>query len=391
MHGPRSPEREKLLAAAKETATTVERDAEQAERDGTLTPATVEALVNAGLFRAFLPTELGGFEADPLTLVELVEEIARQDGSAGWCVGMGGIISGIAGAMLEEEAAHTVFKDPTTICAGGFPPQGRAVAVEGGYQVRGHFRFGSGCRHAAWMVLTCIEFDGDAPATTPTGFPAMRSFCVPRERVVIHDNWRVAGLEGTASCDYSVEDEFVPANFSFAMGSEPARRGSGLFFLPILSIAAIPHSGLALGIGKRSLEEIGEFALSRQRLASASPLAQRAVFQNGFAQSRARLCAARLLAFDSYGAMWSTYSAGEKVTLMQRADSAAATTYAYNTSVEVTEFAFRAAGGAVLFRDQRLQRCFRDIQAGAQHIVPSDESWERIGQVYLGVGTPPMI
>jgi alkylation response protein AidB-like acyl-CoA dehydrogenase len=115
------------------------------------------------------------------------------------------------------------------------------------------------------------------------------------------------------------------------------------------------------------------------------------VFQNGFAQAQTRLRAARLLAFESYGAMWSTHTSGQPVSLAQRADATAATTYAYNVSVEVAEFAFRAAGGAALFRDQRLQRCFRDIQAGSQHIVPSEETWERVGQAYLGVGTPAMI
>jgi len=391
MHGPRSPERDALLAAARATAEIVERDAEQAERDGTLTPATVEALKQAGVFRAFLPAELGGVGADPLTLIELVEEVARQDGSAGWCVGTGGIISGIASAMLETEAAQTVFKDPTTICAGGFPPQGRADAVDGGYRVSGRFRFGSGCRHAAWMVLSCIEFEDAEPLKAESGLPATRSFCVPRERVVIHDNWHAAGLEGTASCDYSLDDEFVPANFSFSIERDAPRRGAPLYSLPTLSIAAFPHSGFALGVGKRALEEIGVFALSRQRLGSASPLAQRAVFQNGFAQAQTRLRAARLLAFESYGAMWSTHSSGQPLSLAQRADGAAATTYAYNVSVEVAEFAFRAAGGAALYRDQRLQRCFRDIQAGAQHIVPSEETWERVGQVQLGVGTPGMI
>ncbi len=39
----------------------------------------------------------------------------------------------------------------------------------------------------------------------------------------------------------------------------------------------------------------------------------------------------------------------------------------------------------------RLQRCLRDIQAGSQHIVASDESWERFGQVWLGVGEPAMV
>lgn len=108
-------------------------------------------------------------------------------------------------------------------------------------------------------------------------------------------------------------------------------------------------------------------------------------------KARTCLAAARLLALESTEAIWSSHISGQEINLAQRAECAAATTYAYNVSVEVAEFAFRATGGAGVYRDQRLQRCFRDIQTGSQHIVPGDESWERVGQVMLGVGTPAMI
>jgi len=72
-------------------------------------------------------------------------------------------------------------------------------------------------------------------------------------------------------------------------------------------------------------------------------------------------------------------------------EAAAATTNAYEAAAEAASFAFRAGGGAVLFRSGRLQRCFRDIQAGAQHIVVSDESYERAAQLWLGVGEPQML
>ena len=71
-----------------------------------------------------------------------------------------------------------------------------------------------------------------------------------------------------------------------------------------------------------------------------------------------------------------------------RADLAAATVHAYRTGTEVAEFAFRAGGASSLYLDGELQRCHRDLQAGAQHVVASEEGFERAGQVYLGVGTP---
>lgn len=390
MQGPYSADRDALLDAARACEDVVVRDAAASERAGTLTRASVDALVEARLFRAFLPASLGGLETDPLTLIEIVETIASQDGSAGWSVGMGGIISGIAAALLPEEGAKQVFEDPDTICAGGFPPQGRAVRETGGHRIGGHFRFGSGCRHAGFMVLTCLEFEPDGAGAGEKGAPAMRSFCVPTERVTIHDNWQVAGLEGTASNDYSVEDLFVPASHSFAMEATPLR-GSALYGLPLLSVAAVPHSGFALGLGTQALQLVREHARGTQRLGSAARLADRAVFQNGFAQAATRLRAARCLALDCFGALWEACREGREVTLEERAAAGAATTFAYQVAVEAGTFAFRSAGGAALYRTGRLQRCFRDIQAGAQHIVPSEESWERVGQVLLGVGTPAMI
>ena len=46
---------------------------------------------------------------------------------------------------------------------------------------------------------------------------------------------------------------------------------------------------------------------------------------------------------------------------------------------------FRAAGGGALYRTGVLQRSLRDINAAAQHIMVADSSYERLGQILLGV------
>ena len=40
---------------------------------------------------------------------------------------------------------------------------------------------------------------------------------LPRDQVVIHDNWQVAGLKGTGSCDFSIENVFVPEEMTCAL------------------------------------------------------------------------------------------------------------------------------------------------------------------------------
>ena len=354
----------------------------------------IGCILEADLLRAALPREVGGAELPAPALVELVEEIARQDGSTGWCFGMNSLVGGIAAATLPESGRRRIFdaRAPgATLIAGGFPPHGRAERRGDDWIVSGHFRFGSGCRHAHYMVCTCIEMSDGQPRMT-AGMPAIRSFVIPTQEIRIEDNWHVAGLEATASCDYHADALLVPGDASFASGMTFApERGLALYQLPLLSLAGAPHAGFALGVGKRALEEIAAHATWRQRLGSHARLADRSSFQQGFGRASARLRAARSFALETLSALHDHVDRGHEIPLSARADAAAATTQAYEAAAEAATFAFRAGGGAALFRAGRLQRCFRDIQAGSQHIVVSDESFERAAQVWLGIGTPAML
>ena len=44
----------------------------------------------------------------------------------------------------------------------------------------------------------------------------IRLFVLPKNQVVVHDNWQVAGLKASGSSDYSVEDMFVPEEMTIA-------------------------------------------------------------------------------------------------------------------------------------------------------------------------------
>jgi len=99
-----------LLSRAEALASIVEDEAPAAEAAGTLQAKTVEAIRDAGLLKAFLPVELGGYECDLSTLVALVAELSRQDGSAGWCFGMNGVITSICAAHLPDEGIELIYR-----------------------------------------------------------------------------------------------------------------------------------------------------------------------------------------------------------------------------------------------------------------------------------------
>src|SRR5205085_662927 len=46
-------------------------------------------IANAGLFKVALSDAEGGFGADVLTTLRVIEEVARAEGSTGWCLAMG--------------------------------------------------------------------------------------------------------------------------------------------------------------------------------------------------------------------------------------------------------------------------------------------------------------
>ena len=81
-----------LLATVRALADEVSARAGEAERAGTMPVDLVDRFRQAGLFRALQPRALGGFELEPREFVELIEELSRADGSAGWTatIGAGG-------------------------------------------------------------------------------------------------------------------------------------------------------------------------------------------------------------------------------------------------------------------------------------------------------------
>src|SRR5438128_2478000 len=114
-----------------------------------------------------------GVGADILTTLRVIEEVARADGSTGWCLAMG-INSFRQSAQFAPEVRRTLFhSDPIGVSAGSANPRGRAVAVPGGYRVTGHWFFASGCMHPFLLHRAFKVFHGDVARRQPHGGQAV--------------------------------------------------------------------------------------------------------------------------------------------------------------------------------------------------------------------------
>ena len=80
-----------------------------------------------------------------------------------------------------------------------------------------------------------------------------------------------------------------------------------------------------------------------------------------------------------------------RLTARQHTELRSVAVHATEVALDVTTGAFRAAGGSALYRSSVLQRCLRDLNAGAQHFMVNDSAYEALGQFVLGqAGAEPM-
>jgi alkylation response protein AidB-like acyl-CoA dehydrogenase len=377
----REAKRQVLLAAVERVRDTLLAGADAAEANATLPPATVQALDEAGLLALKLPAVLGGAEADLVTQLEVLEAVTYIDTSAGWCTLIGAAAIAGPGAFLADEAIAQIFVDgQVPRAAGTFMPSGQAVPVEGGYRVSGRWAFASGIRHAQWVSATTRVIGEGAAA------PALRRMVMPVTDVQIHDNWQVMGLQGTGSCDFSVTDLFVPERFSWdALRTRP-QRGGPLYRLGMPAFVANEHVAFALGVGRRALDTLLDRAPSQQRgYGPRSTLAARPALQRAIGEGELRLRAARALAIECYEAAWAIVCAGQTLPPRWQAELRSVATFATEVAVDVTTQMFRYSGGTALYVTHVLQRCLRDINAAAQHLMVSDAAYENYGQFLLGL------
>lgn len=195
------------IAAATALVPHIEELAPEIERERRLLPELVEAFRSAGFFHLPIPADRDGLQADPVTAAKVVEEVARGDGSAGWCIMIAQQNAGFAG-FLPVERAKEVWGNRQIMC-GTARPTGRAVKQGDGFVVTGRWPFASGSSHADWFGAECMLFDGDEPIRDAEGNHKSRMLMVPRGEVTIHDTWHTTGLRGTASNDFEVKGALV--------------------------------------------------------------------------------------------------------------------------------------------------------------------------------------
>ena len=374
------------LRRARELGPELDAAAEEIERRRELPEPIVEALVERGLFRLLLPGTLGGAELRPAAYVSVIEEVAKHDASAAWCLGQACGCT-MTSAYLDPAVAPEIFGGKRGIVAWGPPGPAEARTVPGGYRLTGTWSFASGSHHATWLGAHVAILDPNgAPQLGPDGGPVMCTLLFPKASASLTDIWHVIGLRGTGSDSYTVTDLFVPEKYTVLRENAAKPRQPGLLYaFSSSNIYASGFAGVALGIARSALDAFIELARDKIPRGAKRTLRDNNVVQAQVSQSEARLCAARAFLLGSLDEIWWDVSGSGRLTMDHNTTIRLASTWAIHQARDVVDMAYHAAGATAIFEDNPFERRFRDIHTVIQQYQGRQAHFETVGQALLGL------
>ncbi len=352
--------------------------------------ATIDALIDAGLFRFTLPRELGGDDASARETIEVLEAISAIDASIGWNVMLGSEINAMAVGGMPADLAQEVYLDnpQVVMCGGGGPGSafGRAVAQpDGSFRVWGQSTFISGCHNADWCFMPAPIFDGDEPRLV-NGRPVVRTWFLHRSEWEIIDTWDMAALRGSGSHDVRAEGALVPARFAaIELMALPARYPNPVYRIPVPLRLAYNKAAVATGIARGALDAFADLARVKKPLLSTAPLKDRPGVQMSMGECEAQLRAARAFLFEAMNTVEAELRAGYELPSAAATQAARlACVFAADSSRRIVDEIHTLAGTSAARMDSPLERKLRDAHGAASHRWVSRPLYGELGRIFLG-------
>lgn len=349
----------------------IEGDANRIETDGKLTSGVVDALQAQGLFAVGVPESAGGSGGSVIDMIEVLEELARADGSTGWVtmVYWIGVLLHAGYLPLESSTELFLTGKPTPRFAGAAAPTGTGVKIEGGYLISGTWPFSSGSDWATWLGLGFLVTDREGkPIQGPDGKPQALYAVTPRESGVISRNWDVTGLKGTGSHDIVVKEAFIPDAYIIDAYSTAPVRKDPVFYLGKDLSAWAGHSAVTLGLMKRALQEVATIATGKVRRGYPTTVDQYPVFDFEFAKADAKYRSARAYLIAIYKEAIEQAKRDGAVGNETRARAHQAAVWVHRVADEVVSFARLWAASQAFRNPSNLGRVIRDAEVATLHL-----------------------
>lgn len=364
---------EQLVSEIAELHAQFDATAAESEELGDAPPALVDLMRQVRVPMIKAPLEVGG---DRLLLADQCRyftALSYSSATAAWTGFNHAGAAGAAGSRLSEEGAELLFgSDPSPFLAAVAAPTGTFTHVDGGVLMNGTWNYASGVRHADWAMLTALE---------ATGAPEVILGIIRTAEATVHGEWNVMALKGTGSVSITAKDVFVPTALTVDP-MQPPKRGGSIYGLNYPVFVAGENLGFTFGTCKRFMDELAGYARGKAR-GFEGRLSDRGAFQYEFARSSQQLQAAQAHALATLASVDEAMESGREFTPANESAVTAMTAFCTETAVSSISRLMNFAGAGALFNTSPLQRCFRDAQGSAQHLVASNHSLDRYGALLL--------
>jgi indole-3-acetate monooxygenase len=355
----------------------IEKYRDEADALGRLPAELVEELREHGAFRLNTPRELGGYEATPAAVLDVLTRVARIDGPTAWT--MWNLNMGFAAGLIDPERMDGVWasgRDPL-IANSGQP--GAMTPAEGGFLLSGTWKIVSGAHLADWYLLAGAV----TSAERGDGWGHGLYFClVPRSAVQVLDTWDVVGMRASDSNSVQVRDLFVPTGMTFSFFA-PNRLDRPAYRLPTVNLVYPGCAAVLIGMAQGAVDELVRLARTKTSF-TGEPMATQESVQTTVGRAAAQVAAARGLLQSSAEELDRATEAGWETTDEQRAAVRGAMCHVTETARTVLVSMYAAGSSDPLYTDNRLGRIFRDGMATAQAANLSTIQWALPGRILLG-------
>ena len=357
-----------LLEHVRKIGPVLQENATATEELGRLNEPTFEALKPLRMSHIFAAEEIGGAQLSPTQGLQLIEAITYQSGAAGWVSMVHACIGAMSAAFLPDTAIARLFGGETdNRFSGQGTPTGMLKKVDGGYRLNGKWSYASGIHHATFTHTAALLDDGSGqPAKDENGNVVVLCAHAPVGEHGLLGNWNVLGLQGTGSIDYDAKDVFIPDDMVFPIMTAEPQRQKEFFSLGVVGLAAIGHSGWAIGASRRVLDEMAKYAVGKT--GRVGLLGESDKFWYDYGRAEARVRAARAFLFEVWRDVEASIEAGNRVSTRQISLVHLAKSEVHEAGVDACHFVYRAAGGASL-RDGVMQRTYREMLVAADHFT----------------------
>ena len=352
---------------------------------------TVDALIDAGMFRFTLPKELGGENASVTETIEVLEAIAKVDASVSWNVMLGSEINAMAAGGMPKHLAREVYLDnPRVImCGGGGPGTAPSRAVkqaDGSFRVWGQTTFISGCHNAEWCFMGAPIMEGDLPALNAQGQPTFKMWFLNKSQFQIVDTWDVAGLRGSGSHDVKADGALVSEKWAQVdLVLLPALYDNPVFRIPVALRLAYNKAAVAIGVARGALDEFVTLAQTKLPMLSATLLKDKPIAHYRYGEAEAMLRAARAYLFEAMREVEEELRRGREAPSGKLTQNARlACTHAANASMHVVDSIHNTAGTSGMRMHSALERKLRDAHGCATHRWVAHPLYAELGKIFLG-------